>query len=130
MRYNRRVLCSSRIWCRGVSHTPLLLRREDQNGGIMSDKRDWQVHNQGVISEFRANGGKESLLLLTTTGAKSGLPRITPLVYTTDGDRIIIIASKGGAPSHPDWYYNLIAHPEATVELGREQFQVRASVAE
>ena len=68
------------------------------------------------------------MLLLTTTGAKSGNPYTTPLVHTTDGDRIVIIASKGGAPSNPDWYYNLVANPEVTVELGTETFQAKASV--
>ncbi|MCA1724096.1 MAG: nitroreductase family deazaflavin-dependent oxidoreductase [Thermomicrobia bacterium] len=93
--------------------------------------------NQQVIAEFRANGGKvggpfagRSMLLLTTTGAKSGQPRTSPLVYTTDGDRIVIIASKGGAPTNPDWYRNLVAHPTATVELGTEKFQARATVIE
>ena len=93
--------------------------------------------NQNVIEEFRANNGKvsgyfanASLLLLTTTGAKSGQPRVAPLVYITDGDRIVIIASKGGAPTNPDWYHNLLAHPVATVELGGERFEVRASVVE
>jgi deazaflavin-dependent oxidoreductase (nitroreductase family) len=96
----------------------------------MPNERDWNAENQKVIEEFRANGGKDRLILLTTTGAKSGMARVTPLVYTTDGDRIIIIASKGGSPTHPDWYHNLVAHPEATVELGRDRFQVRATVAE
>lgn len=93
--------------------------------------------NQTVIAEFRANGGKVggqfaggTLLLLTTTGAKSGQPRTNPLAYTTDGDHFIVIGSKGGAPSHPDWYYNLLANPLATVEVGTEQFQARATVAE
>jgi deazaflavin-dependent oxidoreductase (nitroreductase family) len=92
--------------------------------------------NQQVIAEFRANGGKvggpfagSPMLLLTTTGAKSGQSRTTPLVYTTDGDRIVIIASKGGAPTNPDWYHNLSAHPTATVEMGTETFRARAAVA-
>ena len=96
----------------------------------MSYNRDWNAENRDVIAEFRTNGGKDSLIILTTIGAKSGLHRTTPLVYTADGDRIIVIASKGGSPSHPDWYHNLVAHPEATVELGTEQFQVRATIAE
>jgi deazaflavin-dependent oxidoreductase (nitroreductase family) len=70
------------------------------------------------------------LLLLTTIGAKSGQARVNPAAYTTDGDRLIIIASKGGAPTNPDWYYNLKANPIVTIELGREQFQARAVVAE
>jgi deazaflavin-dependent oxidoreductase (nitroreductase family) len=67
------------------------------------------------------------LLLLTTTGARSGQERTTPLAHTTDGDRFVVIASKGGAPTNPDWYHNLVANPEATVELGRDTFRVRAS---
>jgi deazaflavin-dependent oxidoreductase (nitroreductase family) len=92
---------------------------------------DW---NNSIIEEFRANGGKvggpfegATLLLLTTTGAKSGKPRVSPLAYTTDGDRLLIIASKAGAPTNPDWYHNLLAHPTATVEVGTEQFQVKAT---
>lgn len=91
--------------------------------------------NRQVISEFRANNGKVggpfaggSLLLLTTTGAKSGQPRTSPLAYTTDGDKLVIIASKAGAPTNPDWYHNLLVHPEVTVEVGSERFQARASV--
>jgi deazaflavin-dependent oxidoreductase (nitroreductase family) len=70
------------------------------------------------------------MLLLTTTGAKSGQPRTNPLVYTTDGDHMIIMASKGGAPTNPDWYHNVVANPVVTVEVGDEQFQARAAVAE
>ena len=98
----------------------------------MSDTKSF---NAGIIEEFRANGGKVSgmfegapMLLLTTTGAKSGNPYTTPVVHTDDGDRIVIIASKAGAPSNPDWYYNLVANPEVTVELGTETFQAKASV--
>lgn len=94
---------------------------------------DW---NRSVIEEFNANGGKAGgmfegslLLLLTSIGAKSGQPRINPLVYLPDGDRFVIFASKGGAPTHPDWYYNLIAHPEATIKVGTETFDVTATVA-
>ncbi|MHB8646277.1 MAG: nitroreductase family deazaflavin-dependent oxidoreductase [Thermomicrobiales bacterium] len=100
----------------------------------MSSPNDF---NQQVIAEFRANGGKvggpfadRAMLLLTTTGAKSGQPRTSPLVYTTDGDRIVIIASKGGAPTNPDWFHNLGANPTATVEVGTERFQARATVVE
>jgi deazaflavin-dependent oxidoreductase (nitroreductase family) len=89
--------------------------------------------NQDLIAEFRANGGKVTgrfagrpLLLLTTTGAKSGQPRTMPLVYTKDGDNLVIIASKGGSDANPDWYHNLVANPEATIELPGEQFRVRA----
>ena len=70
------------------------------------------------------------LLVLTTTGAKSGQPRTHPVVYTTDGDRLVVIASKGGAPTNPAWYHNVRANPEATVELGGERFRVRATIPE
>jgi deazaflavin-dependent oxidoreductase (nitroreductase family) len=99
--------------------------------------RDWDEFNRGVVEEFRANRGKvggrfagRPLLLLTTTGARTGLPRVMPLVYTTDGDRIVVIASKGGEPTNPDWYHNLVADPLTTVELGGESFAARATVTE
>jgi len=92
--------------------------------------------NKAIIDEFRANGGKvgglfagRTLLLLHTIGAKSGLERTNPVAYVSDGDRLVIIASKGGAPTNPDWYHNLVANPLATVEVGTEKFQVRAAVA-
>lgn len=90
--------------------------------------------NRQLIEEYRTNGGKVTgqiagapLLLLTTTGARSGQSRTNPLAYSRDGDRLVVIASKGGAPTSPDWYHNLLAHPEATVEMGSERFPVRAS---
>jgi deazaflavin-dependent oxidoreductase (nitroreductase family) len=93
--------------------------------------------NRGLIEEFRANDGKvgggfadSPLLLLTTTGAKSGKERVNPVVYTTDGDRTIVIASKGGAPTNPAWFHNLVANPEVTVEIPGETFAARARVAE
>jgi len=99
--------------------------------------RNWDNFNAGIVEDFRANGGKVSgrfagrpLLLLTTTGARTGLPRVVPLVYTRDGDDFVIIASKGGAPPNPDWYHNLVANPEVTVELGTERFPARARVTE
>jgi|SRR5271166_4993411 len=92
--------------------------------------------NRELIDEFRANGGKVGgqfanmpVLLLTMTGAKSGKSRTTPLVYSKDGDRIVLIASMGGAPNNPDWYHNLLAHPVVEVEIGTERFPVRAAVA-
>jgi deazaflavin-dependent oxidoreductase (nitroreductase family) len=100
----------------------------------MGSPKDW---NKAIIEEFRANGGKvggmfagRTLLLLHTTGAKSGQPRINPVAYVKDGDRFVIIASKGGAPTNPDWYYNLVAHPDVTVEVGTEQLHVHATVVE
>jgi deazaflavin-dependent oxidoreductase (nitroreductase family) len=89
--------------------------------------------NRLLIEEFRTNGGKVTgqfadrpLMLLTTTGAKSGRPYTTPVVYTKDGDGFVVIASKGGAPTNPDWYHNLVAHPAATIELPAERFQAKA----
>ena len=70
------------------------------------------------------------MLVLTTTGARSGELRSSPLAYSRDGGRYVIVASKGGAPSHPDWFRNLMANPEATIELGHRQIKVRASVVE
>ncbi len=91
---------------------------------------DFNEFNKGVIAEFRANSGVVGgmfegapLLVLTSTGAKSGQPREIPLVYTMDGDLPVIIASKGGAPTNPDWYFNLKANPMATIEVGTETFQ-------
>lgn len=90
--------------------------------------------NSKIIEEFRANGGKVggpfeggTLLLLTTTGAKSGKQRVNPLAYLPDGERYVIFASKAGAPTNPDWYYNLVAHPQVTLEVGTEQFEATAT---
>jgi deazaflavin-dependent oxidoreductase (nitroreductase family) len=94
---------------------------------------DW---NRKVIEEFRANGGKVAsfgnapLLLLHTTGAKSGQERVSPVLYREQGDDLVVFASYAGAPVHPAWYHNLVAHPDATVELGTETRPVRARVAE
>ena len=92
--------------------------------------------NDDVIAEFRANDGVVGgpfegfdLLLLHTTGAKSGLPRIAPLVYLRDGDRYVVIASKGGAPDHPSWYHNAVANPRVTIEVGTAELPGTASVA-
>lgn len=99
---------------------------------------DPRTFNSDLIEQFRANNGdiKEGmfkgapLLLLTTTGARSGQQRVNPLAYTRDGDDYVIIASKGGAPSHPDWYHNIVAHPRVTIEVGAERFEADARVAE
>ena len=103
----------------------------------MHDVTDMREFNRTLIEEYRATGGKLSgrlpnskLLLLTTTGARSGLARTTPLGYGMDGDRIVVVAANAGAPAHPDWYHNLRAHPLVTIELGAERFQARAQVAE
>ena len=81
--------------------------------------------NHGVITEGPFTG--RHVLLLTTKGAKSGAARTHPLVYTRDGDRYLIIASKGGSPTHPSWYHNIRAHPEVTVEVGPETFRAKAT---
>ena len=97
---------------------------------------DMRAFNQAAIKEFRANGGRLSgplaasrLLLLTTTGARSGQPRTTVLGYRPHGDRYVVIASNNGAASHPAWYRNLLANPTATVEVGAEKFEVQAATA-
>lgn len=91
-------------------------------------------YNQPMIETFRRTGGQvpgwDRLLLLTTTGARSGKQRTSPVVYSMDGDRYVIAATKSGAPTNPDWYHNLVAHPLVTVEVGTETFQARASVAD
>jgi len=100
----------------------------------MNEMRDY---NARLIAEYRANGGKLSgqlansqILLLTTTGAKTGQERVTPMGYRMDGDRIVVIAANAGAHQHPDWYFNLLAHPRVTVEVGAERFPARAIIAD
>jgi deazaflavin-dependent oxidoreductase (nitroreductase family) len=97
---------------------------------------DIKAFNRKVIEEFRANRGQLSgpmagrtLMLLTTTGAKSGKERTAVLGFGKDGDRYVVIASGNGAPSHPGWYQNLLARPIATVEVGPEKFKARARTA-
>ncbi len=92
---------------------------------------DW---NRNIINEFRANEGKVGgqfegapMVLLTHTGRKSGQQRTNPLVYMADGDRYLIFASKGGAPTDPDWFHNLKTNPDASVEIGTEKFDVTAT---
>ena len=92
--------------------------------------------NDALIADYRANGKATSgpfvgrdVLILTTLGALSGLERTHPLVFSQDGDRLVVVASKGGSPTHPSWFHNLRANPIVTVELGRERFTARAIVA-
>jgi deazaflavin-dependent oxidoreductase (nitroreductase family) len=102
----------------------------------MADARP-KSFNERVIDDFRAHQGQitsgpftgRSLLLLTTRGAKTGDERTSPLAYSRDGDRFVVIASKGGAPTHPAWYHNLRTHPDVTVEIGPDKFRARAHVA-
>ena len=98
---------------------------------------DVNERNQKIIEEFRANEGRvggyfegKSLLLLHTKGAKSGQERINPVACVRDGERLVVIASKGGAPTNPDWFYNIRANPLVSIEIGTEKFQAQADVAE
>ena len=98
----------------------------------MPEANDW---TRAIIEEFRASGGKlggqfagAPVLLLTTTGAKRGQPRTAPVMYLAEGDRMYVFASKAGAPTNPDWYHNLVANPTASVEVGEERYDVKATV--
>jgi deazaflavin-dependent oxidoreductase (nitroreductase family) len=100
----------------------------------MADMNEW---NRGIIDEFRANAGKVGgqfegapLLLLHSTGARSGEERINPVVYQADDDRFVIFASKAGAPTNPDWFHNLVASPQTSIEVGDRTVKVVARVAE
>ncbi|HEV2653893.1 MAG TPA: nitroreductase family deazaflavin-dependent oxidoreductase [Ktedonobacteraceae bacterium] len=105
------------------------MTQNDNNG---FGQVDWKRQNEGnryMIDQFHANKGDVAelmggtpLLLLETTGAKSGQLRTNPLVYYSENGRLFIFATKAGAPTNPDWYYNILAHPEVTVELGTEKF--------
>jgi deazaflavin-dependent oxidoreductase (nitroreductase family) len=96
-----------------------------------------QSFNDKIIEEFRANNGVvggpfegAALLLLGTTGAKSGQPRINPLAYLDDGERLVIFASFAGADKHPPWYHNLVANPQVTIEVGSDRYQAQAQVVD
>jgi deazaflavin-dependent oxidoreductase (nitroreductase family) len=94
--------------------------------------------NRALIQDLRAHGGKATsgpfegrdVLILTTKGAKSGEVRENPVVFTRDGDRYLVVGSKGGSATHPSWYHNLVAHPDVTVEVLGEKFKARAVVAD
>ncbi len=122
------VCCLALVWSTGT-----WAQEDTPKDPPVSAANTW---NAKVIEEFRANAGKVGgmfanthLLLLHTTGAKSGLPRLTPLAYLADDTRLIVIASNGGALRSPDWYYNLVANPDVRVEVGTEQFEAQATVA-
>jgi deazaflavin-dependent oxidoreductase (nitroreductase family) len=98
----------------------------------MAERDDW---NARIIEEFRANDGQVGgpfdgapLLLLHSTGARTGVERINPLMYRRLGDKFAVFASKGGSATNPDWYHNLLVHPEAVVEVGTETVSVKARV--
>jgi len=93
----------------------------------------WQ---QEHVRRYVESGGRDghiwegvTTLLLTTTGRRSGQARTTPLIYGRDGDRYVVVASRGGAPQHPAWYENLAAHPEVTVQVMADRFKARARTA-
>jgi deazaflavin-dependent oxidoreductase (nitroreductase family) len=101
---------------------------------MSNEMNDW---NAKIIDEFRANAGKVGgpfegapMILLHTVGAKSGEERLHPVVYQPVGDAMAVFASKGGAPTNPAWYHNIVAHPRFTVEVGTDRFEVQARVAE
>lgn len=117
-------------WARGISSTFARVSIDE-----MQDRaRNW---NDPIIQQFRANEGRvggrfegRPILLLHHTGAKTGTVRVNPLAYRKDGDRYVVFASKGGSPHNPDWYHNLVANPDAVVEVGTETHRVRARVAD
>ena len=91
--------------------------------------------NQQIIDEFRSNGGKvggyfegANMILLTSIGRESGEPRLVPLVYFQDNDRVLVVASAGGAPAHPDWYHNVRDNPSVSVEIGSETYAAHAEI--
>ena len=95
----------------------------------------YEDFNRGIMADLRAHGGRATsgpfagreLLILTTDGAKTGKHSENPLAFSEDGDRYVVVASKGGAPSNPAWYHNLLANPEAGVEVRGDSFRVRAA---
>ena len=109
-----------------------------QNSNNGYGQIDWKQQgdwNRRIIQEFRANEGRvggpfagSPLLLLTTTGAKSGQSRTTPLSYYSENGRLFIFATKAAAPTNPDWYHNIIAHPDVAVEMGKESFPATGTV--
>jgi deazaflavin-dependent oxidoreductase (nitroreductase family) len=98
----------------------------------------YQDFNRNLIVDLRANGGRAtsgpfsggSLVILTTVGARSGETRENPLAYTRDGENFVVIASKGGAPTHPAWFHNVVANPDVKLEVLGETIPARARVAE
>jgi deazaflavin-dependent oxidoreductase (nitroreductase family) len=103
----------------------------------MTEKQDFYDWDRRIIEEFHANRGNVGgqftgvpILLVTTTGAKSGEPRTCPLAYLSEGGRIYVFAGNRGAPTNPAWYHNLVAHPDVTVELGTETFEATATVVD
>ncbi|WP_280431947.1 nitroreductase family deazaflavin-dependent oxidoreductase [Nocardia brasiliensis] len=103
----------------------------------INDRNGMFEYNPEVVAEFRANSGQVGgrfaaldLALLTTVGARTGLPRISPVAYFTDGGDIFVIASAAGSDRNPAWYHNLVANPELTVEVGADKYQAKATPTE
>lgn len=106
------------------------MTEQTTTGGSTADER--RAHDQRVIEDFRANGGVtegRTLLLLHHVGAKSGIERVTPLRYLSAGDRWVVAAGNGGLPNNPGWYYNVLAQPDVTVEIGTETVRATARIA-
>ncbi|MEO6579510.1 MAG: nitroreductase/quinone reductase family protein [Candidatus Limnocylindria bacterium] len=108
---------------------------EQQEPAAVPEETDYQRATRTLIEEIRGEGhpvtgwfAGQQVLLLTTMGAKSGERRTSPLAFTRDNDRYVVIASKGGAPTHPAWFHNLLKDPTATIEVDREAFTARAEV--
>lgn len=125
------------VYCNKLMHLQQRVATEKMKGNedFMTQINDWNDWDRRLIEEFRAKGGNVGgqfagapLLLLTTTGAKSGQRRVSPLVYLSEGGQIYVFAGNRGAPTNPGWYHNLVAHPDVTVELGTEKFEARAIV--
>jgi deazaflavin-dependent oxidoreductase (nitroreductase family) len=96
---------------------------------------EFLAYNQGIIQAFRQNGGVVAelafpIVLLTTTGARTGKQTTSPVGFGVDGDRVFVVGSKAGGPSHPSWFHNLRANPSVTVELGGESYQARAVITQ
>jgi deazaflavin-dependent oxidoreductase (nitroreductase family) len=101
----------------------------------MPTDEEFLAYNQGIIKTFRENGGVVAqlpfpIMLLTTTGARTGKRTTTPVGFGVDGDRVYVVGSKGGGPAHPAWFHNLRANPSVTVELGRQSYPARAVITD
>ena len=109
------------------------VQRAGDNGPMPRTVAEWQAINEKVVRDVRATGGatdrKFPVILVTTTGRRTGRPLVTPLNFSVDGDRLVVIASAGGAGRHPAWYLNLAADPDVTIEHGAETFRARATTA-
>jgi deazaflavin-dependent oxidoreductase (nitroreductase family) len=108
---------------------------DDQRGPYATYLADPLGVNRRIVEEYRAKaghvagmGGPSRMLILTTRGARTGQPRTAPMMYVTDGDRLVVYASNVGAPRHPAWYLNVVAHPDVTVEVGGDRFEAVAVV--